>query len=249
MTARRLHRAARRGFTLLEVMVALAILAFLMAAISSTQGSSLLHGARVYNLTTATQLMHGVVLDLEEEYRLEGFSTNSVEGRRCDLPRGFEGFDCEYDLLAVDVAADNLAALGEQANSLVGSSPLMTFCGGLGGGAAGGDPRSGDATPDIGQTLESLDMQAASLAALAALADPTGPFAQVCDINLQRMCMNIPMIAGFIPSIIEQAAKSTRKLVVRLTWSERGQALKTLEIETFITAVPEAEELEGGGAP
>src|SRR5690606_10372509 len=137
----------------------------------------------------------------------------SLEGRSCDLPRGFEGFDCEYDLLAVDVDSDNLASLGEQANSLVGSSPLMAFCGGLGG-ASGASPSQ--TSTDLGQALESLDMQAASLAALAALADPNGPFAQVCDINLQRMCMNIPMIAGFIPSIIEQAAKSTRKLVVRL---------------------------------
>ena len=37
--------------------------------------------------------------------------------------------------------------------------------------------------------------------------------------------------------------QATRKLVVRISWDERGKARKTLEMETFITAVPEAEEV------
>ncbi len=61
------------------------------------------------------------------------------------------------------------------------------------------------------------------------------------------MCQNIPMLASFIPEIIKQAAMSTRKLKVRITWDEAGRAQKVLEVETYITAVPEAED-EGLGA-
>ena len=63
---------------------------------------------------------------------------------------------------------------------------------------------------------------------------------ELAQINDFLSC--IPLIASFIPTIIEQAAQSTRKLRVRIAWDERGQANKTLEIETYITAVPEAEE-------
>ncbi len=56
------------------------------------------------------------------------------------------------------------------------------------------------------------------------------------------MCQNIPFLEGMIPEIIKQAAQTTRRLVVRITWDERGNARKALELETFITAMPLAEE-------
>ncbi|MGM0576678.1 MAG: type IV pilus modification PilV family protein [Myxococcota bacterium] len=245
MRTPRTPRSAR-GFTLLEVLVAMAILAVLMAAITSTQGSSLLHGARVYNLTTATQLLDGVVLDLEEEYRLEGFPENSLEGRECELPRDFDLFRCEYDLVALDVGADNISSLGEAATETVTESPLMSvLCSGAAG--AGGAQQAGssddegeDGQMDPQQALDQMGMQSAALGALRTLVDPQ--FAQLCNMNIAKMCQNMPMFASFIPTIIEQAARSTRKLRIRLSWAERGRAEKTIEVETFIVSVPEAEQ-------
>lgn len=228
----------RRGFTLLEVMIALAILAILMAAISGAQGSSLLHGARVYNLTTATQLIDGVVLDLEEEYRLDGFPENSLEGRDCELPDGFDRFRCDYDLLAMDVSVDNISSLSEQATSLVTGSPLMAAL------CTGGPQGTGPAADPL-SAVASLGVDTTAIGALQALLNPE--FAQLCGINLQRMCMNIPLLASFIPNIVEQAARSTRKLRIRISWDERGNAEKTVELETFIISVPEAEALEAEG--
>ena len=130
----------RRGFTLLEVMVAMAIMAFLMAAITSTQGSSLLYGSRVFNLTTATQLADSVILDLEEEYRLDGFPDNTREGEDCKLPRGFDRFDCEYDLFALDINSDNIVSASEEAGSVMESPLVSTLCSG---GASGTDAVGG----------------------------------------------------------------------------------------------------------
>lgn len=222
----------RRGFTLLEVMVAMAIMAFLMAAITSTQGSSLLYGSRVFNLTTATQLADSVILDLEEEYRLDGFPDNSREGEDCKLPKGFDRFECEYDLFALDINSDNIVSASEEAGSVMESPLVSTLCsGGASGTDAVGDPLSA--------LTQNPNMQGAQ-GALAALLNPQ--YAELCGMNIQKMCQNIPFLEGMIPEIIKQAAETTRKLVVRITWDERGNARKSLELETFITATPQAEE-------
>lgn len=226
------------GFSLVEVLVALGILGFLMSGVLGSSGGTAVQAIEVLNVTSATQLMESVVLDLEEEYRLDGFPTNQLEGRDCELPRGFENFDCEYDLLGLEIGTDNLGSLGQDANNNVGQSPLMTaFCSGGPNGDMPVDPAI--ALANLAATGQSLPT---ALAAFQALLDPG--FTQICGINLERMCMNTSMITSFIPNIIELAAKATRKLRVRLSWGEKGDPERTLEIETFITAVPEAEETQ-----
>lgn len=233
---RRLSERTRAGFTLLEVMVAMGILAMLMGAITSTQGTSIRAAARVRNLTTATQLLPGIILDIEEEYRLDGFPTNTIEDRDCDLPRGFEGFECEYDLIAMDVGAENIGMMGQEANDKIAQSPLMSV-------VCGGGPQGGIAQ-DPSAALANAGVQAAALGALQSLLDPA--FGNVCGLRLEKLCQNVPMFAGFIPELIKAAAASTRKLVVRLSWEERGNAQKTLEVETFLVSVPAAEEENQG---
>lgn len=224
-----------RGFSLIEVLVAMAMLAFLMSAVASNSGTSLENSAEVFSVTNASQLMESIVLDIEEEYRLDGFPTNQLEGRDCDVPKGFEDmFDCEYDLLSLELGSDNIGSLGAEANESIGSSPLMSaFCGG---GPQGGQP----VDPAIALAALATQPDIGALAAFKALLDPG--FNQICGINLEKMCQNTQLITSFIPTIIEQAARSTRKLVVRLTWGGPDRAAwQKMEIETFITAVPEAE--------
>ncbi|HYG67221.1 MAG TPA: type II secretion system protein [Anaeromyxobacteraceae bacterium] len=62
-----------RGFTLLEVMVALAILASAMLAISEVVSGALRNHERARDLDVATLLARGKMVDLEEKYRTEGF--------------------------------------------------------------------------------------------------------------------------------------------------------------------------------
>ena len=168
----------RRGFTLLEVMVAMAIMAFLMAAITTSQGASLLHGSRVFNLTTATQLADTVILDIEEEYRLDGFPDNTREGQSCKLPRGFDRYDCEYDLFALDVGSDNVMSAAEQSESVM-DSPLMSSICNQG---PNGQGPSGDPLATLGQNP---GMQGAQ-GALAALLNPD--YARLCGIDIGQMC-------------------------------------------------------------
>ncbi len=234
-------RHADRGFSLIEVLVALGILSFVMVGVAASQGDSMQKAAEVINLTTATQLLEGVVLDLEEEYRLDGFPSNPLEARQCDLPRDFRNFDCEYDLLMLEMGADNLGSLGAEANENITGSPLMTaFCSGGPSGMEPVDPAV--ALANLAQNGQDLP---SSIAMMAPLLDPG--FQQICGLNLSKMCSNTQMITSFIPTIVEQAAASTRKLVIRLSWhggdgDEMERSDRTLEIETYITAVPKAED-------
>lgn len=228
----------QRGFSLIEVVVAMGILAMLLMGVLSSSGSTAQASIEVYDLTTASQLVESVVLDLEEEYRVDGFPTNQLEDRKCDVPRGFERYKCSYDLLMLEIGADNMGAMGADANENVNQSPLMTaFC--------SGGP-TGDMPVDPATALANLNASGAEMpAALGAFQVLMNEgFNQICGINLERMCQNTAMISSFIPTIIEQAAASTRKLVVRLSWGEAGTPETQLQIETFITSVPAAEETE-----
>lgn len=230
------RRAGERGFSLIEVTVAMGILALLLTGVLQSSGGTAQQSIMTLDLTTASQLVESVVLDLEEEYRLDGFPTNALEKRPCEVPRGFERYRCDYDLLMLDINSDNMGSLGADANENVSQSPLMTaFCSGGPEGNSPVDPAT--ALANLGAAGMQLPT---ALAAFQALLDPG--FNQICGINLERMCQNTTMISSFIPTIIEQAAASTRKLVVRLSWGDKDDPDTQLQIETFITSVPAAEE-------
>ena len=67
-------RLARGGFTLLEVMVSLAILAVALVAISNLNGGAVAMHAYGRRATEATLLLRGKMLDLEDDLQKKGFS-------------------------------------------------------------------------------------------------------------------------------------------------------------------------------
>lgn len=76
-------RRAGHGFTLLEVMVALAILSFGLVGISDLVGGAMRNHARAKQLDVATLLARGKLAELEDHYDEEGFRDfdESDEGR------------------------------------------------------------------------------------------------------------------------------------------------------------------------
>ena len=63
----------RRGFTLLEVMVALAVLALALTAVSDVVGGALHNHVRAQQLEVATMLARGRLAEVEAKYEEEGF--------------------------------------------------------------------------------------------------------------------------------------------------------------------------------
>src|SRR5687768_8814743 len=65
--------ALRRGFTLLEVMVSLSILALAIGAIAGINANSFESSNYAKHLTVATLLARGKMIDVEEQLRKDGF--------------------------------------------------------------------------------------------------------------------------------------------------------------------------------
>jgi len=72
-------RRRTAGFTLLEVMISIGILAVAMASLGSLNGSAVQMHAHARRLTIATQLARGAQLDLYERLRKDGLSSFSKE--------------------------------------------------------------------------------------------------------------------------------------------------------------------------
>ena len=219
-----------RGFTLLEVMVALAIAALSLAAISLSNAKAVQNSVKVYRMTSASMLMRGLVLDIEEEYQLDGFPENDQTTRDCDVPRPFDKtFECEYDLERMQFEAGELESLSSAALSGVMGGMDMA---GLMGGGARKDPSQ----------LQSM-IDPTMLPALAVLFGPEGDqLLNMCSINLGNVLMSVMGISQFFPKIVEKAAEQTRKLTVRLTWEEGHRLDRELVVETFIVAIPEEQQ-------
>ena len=220
---------SKRGFTLLEVMVALVIAALALTAISSAHSSSVIHSVKVYRMTTAAMLMRGAVLDIEEEYQVEGFPTNDLEGRDCDIPKPFDkDFECEYDLQGMEFGEGELAALSEGAvGGMLGGADMGAIMGGGG--------KSPQAMEQFQQAIDP-----SMLPALAMLFGPGGEeILQMCSINLSNVLMSVMGITQYFPQIVQKAAEQTRKLTVRITWEEGFRNERKMEVETFIIVIPQ----------
>jgi len=72
-------RRRRRGFTLLEVMVSLSILALAMVAVAGTNANSFEASNYARRVTVATMLARSKMLDVEMELQDDGFSENDKE--------------------------------------------------------------------------------------------------------------------------------------------------------------------------
>jgi prepilin-type N-terminal cleavage/methylation domain-containing protein len=209
-----------RGFSLLEILIATAVMAVVFSYLSSAfiQGGFFLSKTPRY--TQSALLVRGVVLDLEEEYRKEGFPENDLTNRRCEIPRELDDlFSCEYDMEKLDIDA---GMLGEMANALIEQ-------------LTAGVSENGSMLQAF-QVLAFLFIKGEIPISPLCPATPS-QFLSMCQINLAAIERNIMGMASFFPQIIVQAAEQTRKLRVRISYASEKEPL--LEIETYIISVPE----------
>lgn len=243
----RLRGAA--GFTLLEVMIALMILAMGLAAVGYANSVSISQVARVTRMTTASFLMEGVVNDIHAHYLRQGFPTNSIEDRECELPVDFQrDFRCRYDLKALELTPDVLSGIVQ--------AGIEGFMGGTGAAAGGGAGTSGGggATPSPSPSSGPAanpnppaagQIDPTQLAALAPLlgGDPAAfaMYTDLCNINLGKLVQAVGMLPMVVPQVVDLVAKKTRQLTVRLSWKEGPRKDRELVVQTFIVSIPEEE--------
>ncbi len=149
MTAGRRRLA---GFTLLEVMVALAVLAAALMAVGDLSGNALRNFAYARDLSVATLLARGKMAELEERYEDSGFRDfdEIAEGDFTEEGRAEFHWKAEVKKPDTKLSAEQLLAvfLGADPDDANTQSLLSELVGGKAG--AAGAPSSGPAAAAAG---------------------------------------------------------------------------------------------------
>ncbi len=248
-----------KGFTLLEVLIAMAVLAFALTVITAGTSSSAVYSKRVYRSTVAALLLRGTMLDIEEKYRKDGFPTNDVTGKSCDLPKAYaRQFKCNYDLIGLNLDDGSISDMTTQAQTVLGQAQETLAASGAMEKLAAGAPPAGTQDKKLkdlgsaGQDAKQADLDMSQLAKGGDLMGLLGMIVMsgdqglylldMCDINLAvlQMSMGI-MVAELLPRILKRASDRTRKVVLHLSWKDDEGEKRALEIESFTTAVSQEE--------
>jgi general secretion pathway protein I len=143
------------GFTLLEVMVSLALLAAALMAVADLAGSALRNHAYARDLSAATLLARGKMAELEQKYQDEGFKDFDQDEHGDFAEEGRADITWQLALVKpdADLSADQLMALltgmsGGDSNDLI--AKLMGGAGLTGAAAGGGAPGPTSTSPLAG---------------------------------------------------------------------------------------------------
>jgi general secretion pathway protein I len=217
--------ATLSGFTLLEVMVAVAILGITLVSIFSSEAGAIRMAGRARLLTTATLLARCKMGELEEEFMRTGLPAVSSRGAdECCEGGEVEGFDCEWEVSRV-VIPDQMP-LGEGDEEEGGAGGVL---GGLLGGGA--DAPAGGAPPAPPNPAELLS---GSLMA--------GGGNMISQLAMQFV---LPTLK---PIIEEQIRRAT----VTVRWHE-GEGTQEFDVVQYVVAeqlnAAQMQAVTGGGQP
>ena len=199
------------GFTLLEVMISLAILAVSLVAISGLNGGAVAMEAYSRRATEATLLLRGKMNDIEDQLHKDGFSDFDDDKRGTFEDEGAPGFAWRAEILKPDVQLDPGQLLGM-----------------LGVGPQGKSPDAGTSTANpLSQGLA---------AAATAMGGPTGGMSGAAALAggpagglLQAQA------TGFI----ETLKRSVRELRVTVSWRD-GKEERSVSASQELVILPES---------
>ena len=187
-------RRRSAGFTLLEVMIALAILSVGLVAISNLNGGAVAMHAYSRRATEATLLLRGKMLDVEDDLQKNGFSDFSDEKHGDFSAEGAGGYGWSAEILKPDVELDPAQLLtllggqgkgGQQSNlagaaqtlagSLMGAPGATQGMQGGGGAAMLAGPMGGMFMAEAKTFIETLKKSVREIPAHRQLAGRQGP--------------------------------------------------------------------------
>jgi general secretion pathway protein I len=122
-----LSKRHRRGFTLLEVMIAVAILAIALTAIFASEAGAIRAAARARWMTTGTLLARCKMAEIEEQMMREGLPAVSATGTdECCEEGTVEGFECEWEVSRIVLPDAALAEDGSGTETEEGAEGANT---------------------------------------------------------------------------------------------------------------------------
>jgi general secretion pathway protein I len=206
-------RRSSRAFTLLEVLVAIAILGLGLTVILSSQTGLFSSASRGEHLTAASNLLRCKMSEIELEMEQKGFqlTDENDEGPCCDEE---EGYSCSWKIERVE-----LPPLPESS-------------------ADGADAGAGEDDPGGGPLGALASISASQGASLGDKATPGSVMEQLGSTGTSGM---EGMVMGFVyPSLKPMLEASIRRVTVKVTWKE-GQRERELEATQFLTRPQEGE--------
>jgi general secretion pathway protein I len=219
----------RGGFTLLEVMVALAILAGALMALAELGGSALRNHAAARDLSAATLLARGKLAELEERYEDAGFKDGDEQatGDFADAGRPDVRWAIEVVRPDPSLAADQLLATLAGAGGTQGLLDRL-FGGGAAAGTAPGKPQGTQPGPLAGA--------AAGLLGGGGAAGGLGGGALAGMVQTQ------------VTAFGEQIKKAVRELRLTVAWND-GRPRSFTVTEHLVVLNPRAPGGARGDAP
>ncbi|GAC1339716.1 MAG: hypothetical protein NVSMB23_09050 [Myxococcales bacterium] len=213
-------KRASSGFTLLEVMISLAILAIALVALSDLNGSAVQMHSYARRATQATLLVRSKMLDMEELLTKEGF--RDFDDEKHGTFDEVAGYSWRAEILKPDVQLDEGALLG-----MLGIGPgAKGGAGGSGGAGAASTTGLNAALSGAGALLGGAGALPGGLAGVSGAAGlaAAGPFAG--------------LIQGQAKSFIETLKKSVRELRITVSWQD-GKNERSVSASQQIVVLPE----------
>jgi general secretion pathway protein I len=201
----------KRGFTLLEVMISLAILAVAMVAISGLNGGAVTMQAYGRRATEATLLLRGKMLDVEDDLEKNGFSDFDDEKHGDFADDGAPDYAWSAEILKPDVQLDaaqllNLIGAGSQGQSASARSGSLASA----------------ASALAGSLLGSSGAPVPATSGTAALL--TGPLGG--------------LLQGQATTFIETLKKSVREIRLTVSWAD-GKDRRSVSASQIIVMLPQ----------
>lgn len=236
-----LHRRARPrrarspGFTLMEVMVALAILAIAMSAVFSAEAGSVRMAVRARKTGWAAMLVRCKMGEIEEQIMTEGFPALFDEGTdNCCEDAQITGFTCKWEIEPVTMPDTMFEGEDEDGDGMPDSPE------GSEADAKGGTPADGKSLPDDEDTPK--DKKKLDTAAI--LKDPkkllggsaTGGESDEEGGGAPDIDAIASMAMGYVYPILKPSFESQiRRATVVVMWKE-GEQDKSFDVTQYLVA-------------
>ena len=226
---------ARAGFTLLEMMIALAVLGAAYITLMETQSASIRLSTYGKRITVATLLAQAKMEEVEETLFKEGFPDmdDSDEGDFEDM--GYPSFKWDLEVRKVELP------LGEAMTQMLGSGGGEGGASGMLGGLGGGfDPSQLEGM--IGSKLpDNIKSQLGGMGGMGGMGGKGGIGGAMSGmLNPDMLRNNVEMLS----MMIEQAL---REVSLTVYWGEGGPG-KELVLTTHLVKVPEGSAAAGAGS-
>lgn len=221
----------REGFTLLEVVVAMAILGVALLAIFDLNAGAVASHAYVKRLTIATQLARSKMTDLEQELYDKGFELDDVVERKGDFAaEGWTGFSWKASILAPQTAGVGPDKLLEA---------LFAIPAGDGGGLAS----------LFGGVLGSTDGGLGALAGLASAfsggsgSSPLHPGATGPG-GMQALGPFAALAQTQVTQLLDQIRRGVREVHLTVSWKE-GTRTESIDVVTHVVSLQQGSDRNG----